>query len=481
MVTTLALAEEFVVTTDQPGGTGSLLEAVELANATPGPDTIRFDPAFFSTPRTITMEGIITPTDSLTVIGPGRDLLNIVTGSIPLLTYAGIYIRRYDGTDVQDYVWSGLTLSESPSAYASGVITSQGHNLEISDARLVGNGRVNLTPGSAIAVHSAELSLRDTLIENFNSNQGAGAVFIDVGTWTESARPLATIERSVFRDNRTPGPGGAIAVYVRASVTGSKSVLIRDSEFSENEAWRGGALYGNGAIEFSISNSTFSGNAATRESGGAISVYNDSGFSASLVIGTTTITDNETASSGGAIEAKGNAAPSVLIANSVIAGNRAGAAGAVVAQDLDVAELVTSYSLIGAAPGANPAVVITEHQAAIGSTLVDTDPMLGPLAANGGVTRTHAIRAGSPLLDAGSVNAPTRDRNISQPATDQRGAGYARVSNSSMDIGAYEHQVSGKGSGGSGGGGGDFFTLALLTLLVLLGDRHAQGRSTTSK
>ena len=49
----------------------------------------------------------------------------------------------------------------------------------------------------------------------------------------------------------------------------------------------------------------------------------------------------------------------------------------------------------------------------VGTTYFAIDPMLGPLADNGGPTQTHVPLAGSPLIDAGD--------NASAPATDQRG------------------------------------------------------------
>ena len=70
-------------------------------------------------------------------------------------------------------------------------------------------------------------------------------------------------------------------------------------------------------------------------------------------------------------------------------------------------------------------------------TPTSLDGILEPqLKDNGGRTRTHALVAGSPALDAGD---PTI---ASPPEYDQRGAGFARVSNGRIDIGAYELQVS---------------------------------------
>jgi len=68
------------------------------------------------------------------------------------------------------------------------------------------------------------------------------------------------------------------------------------------------------------------------------------------------------------------------------------------------------------------------------------DPKLGPLADNGGLTRTRALLAGSSAIDAGKV--------AGAPATDQRGV--SRPQGSGYDIGAFELAVS---SGGGGGGG----------------------------
>ena len=61
------------------------------------------------------------------------------------------------------------------------------------------------------------------------------------------------------------------------------------------------------------------------------------------------------------------------------------------------------------------------------------DPLLLPLADNGGPTWTIALAPGSPALDAGA--------NPLDLATDQRGDGYVRVSGAAADIGAYEMQL----------------------------------------
>ncbi len=63
-----------------------------------------------------------------------------------------------------------------------------------------------------------------------------------------------------------------------------------------------------------------------------------------------------------------------------------------------------------------------------GTSVNNTDPLLLPLANNGGPTLTMALRAGSPALNTADCG--------SAPATDQRG--YARPSGPGCDIGAWE-------------------------------------------
>jgi hypothetical protein len=67
--------------------------------------------------------------------------------------------------------------------------------------------------------------------------------------------------------------------------------------------------------------------------------------------------------------------------------------------------------------------------------LLDVDPQLGPLQDNGGSTQTMALLPGSPAIDAGD--------NRHAPDWDQRGAGFPRIVNGTIDIGAFEFQGDG--------------------------------------
>ncbi len=71
-----------------------------------------------------------------------------------------------------------------------------------------------------------------------------------------------------------------------------------------------------------------------------------------------------------------------------------------------------------------------------------TDPMLGPLAANGGPTLTHALLRGSPAIDRGTSD--TALTGVGVLTTDQRGlprpSDFAQVDNTrdGTDVGAFE-------------------------------------------
>ena len=111
------------------------------------------------------------------------------------------------------------------------------------------------------------------------------------------------------------------------------------------------------------------------------------------------------------------------IKNSIVAGNVSTSS-----PDCDSITSLT-YSLIGNTKGcAVPAGT---------GNLRDLNPMLGPLANNGGKTQTHALLPGSVAINAGSPS-PVGSGGNSCEKTDQRGV--TRPQDGRCDMGAYERR-----------------------------------------
>lgn len=170
-------------------------------------------------------------------------------------------------------------------------------------------------------------------------------------------------------------------------------------------------------------NSTVSGNSAEQNGGG----FYLSG-AASATVRSSTITDNTADAEGGGSGAGGGVADamasSINFHNVINAGNRNGSDSG--ADDCSTSPFyfpryVIQTQPLGPAPclvGFNP-----------GTNQV-SDPMLAPLADNGGQTPTHALKAGSPAIGAGGSAAPDQC-----PPLDQNGRVRAA---GSCDIGAVQ-------------------------------------------
>ncbi len=221
------------------------------------------------------------------------------------------------------------------------------------------------------------------------------------------------------------GGGGGGAGMGGAVFNDSGSVIITDSTLAGNSA-QGGA---GGASAGAATTGT-----AGFGLGGAI--FNRSG---SLVLTNVTIAENA-ADFGGALfdlgdASSGEAIGQVTMNNTILALSTGGgddfqsattAGGGV--------DLVGSNDLVQNNPGFGGF-----PESAVLFTAVN--PLLGPLADNGGPTQTMALLPGSPAVDAGSNSFVTDPPFIGPPFTDQRG--QARIADggsgvATVDIGAFE-------------------------------------------
>lgn len=231
------------------------------------------------------------------------------------------------------------------------------------------------------------------------------------------------------------GNGGAIA-------NSGANVTLREVTVSGNNATgEGGAIFhnANGGV-LTIDSSTISGNTA----GKAGAIYSI-GFN--LVIINSTISDNQVTDSVGAIKLEFAFAS---IFNSTISGNSAAfSQGGILAgtgnNQLDLVSTIVSDNsdVLGASDLARFAGTINASNSLVEQSLVagvingtdsgnliGVDPLLGPLAFNGGATDTHALAAISPAINQGD--------NPLALVYDQRGPGFPRDFSGGVDIGAVE-------------------------------------------
>ncbi len=219
---------------------------------------------------------------------------------------------------------------------------------------------------------------------------------------------VAQINDSTFMHNGgqstfgIQGRGGAI--YNGLTRGGeAASLLVRNSALIENAATVGGALYNEGGA--TILNSTVSTNQAGI-GGGLMFAHRPGG---TLWVATSTIANN----TGEGIR-RATANP-LHLRETILAGNILNPSGLIsncvggVTTSSESLEDANTCGLVGA------------------GDLPNTDPLLGPLANNGGLTMTHAIPGGSPAVDAAGVASESRDQR-----------GLPRPVGAAADIGAYE-------------------------------------------
>jgi hypothetical protein len=211
-----------------------------------------------------------------------------------------------------------------------------------------------------------------------------------------------TLTRTTVKANATLGSttGGGGGIYSEGVAT------LTGCTFSGNTTLgRGGAFY-NLDQTLTVINSTFSGNTALNGGG----LFNRNG-TVKLTYGTVAL--NQATDRAGGLW---NFGGSLSLANTLISFNTA--VNLSPNCDGSITSLGSNLSN-DAGCGLNPGL----------GDLINTDPLLDPLADNGGPTETHALRAGSPAINA----VPAAHLAAS---TDQRGAPRPQGANS--DIGAYE-------------------------------------------
>jgi hypothetical protein len=487
--------------------TGSLVYAIQQANANPNPagSLIEFSPPFFSTPQTITLTSTLNLSGTagpITITGPGANLLTVSGNKA---------VEVFDVNSGVTASLSGLTISNGLSSHNGGGIHNDGA-LTLLNSAVTNNEGIygaSLAPvsGGGVQNDSSMTITGCTITNNSSVSNGGGvenwgSITITGSTIANNSisggmgggvdnQGMATMSGCTIANNTVTNPaaGGGVDNYGSMTITDCKitnnsvgsgggdggginnyaSLTITASTVANNTvgaSGEGGGISNENIL--TVSGCTIAANSVgSGGNGGGISNTIGATKSDNLTLANSTVAGNSAGSKGGGIYDLGN----VTAVNTTIADNQVAIGGT--GGGLDIVYTTIFRTPVTTATLDNSIVALNTHLVASSSApddiagavstlsafnLIGTggaggltngingnqvgvaSPGLGPLANNGGPTQTIALLPGSPAIDAGS-NALAVDPTTNRPLTyDQRGPGFVRSFNGTIDIGAYERQ-----------------------------------------
>jgi predicted outer membrane repeat protein len=353
------------------------------------------------------------------------------------IKYPAGYIFTVTDDNIRNF--KGIRFADSAGGFLS-PNTAQPSNINLDQVRFdnVGipiSGKANSTyalSGSTVTGSGNIINAGPLFLTGVNFSNGQTRALINSG--------VTRIIGSSFSGYHMPDPGGAIY--------NSGTVNIFGSNFSSNSSAQGGAIYSQPGSTLYIDGGTYSGNQALI--GGAVC----SDLATATIINAT-FTGNIAGQDGGAIIAGGTA----QFLHLTISGNSAAQNGGGIdlfSSTPAYARHLTVYNnhannrgggiyAEGGAPniantiiaGNTAGAMFPDTNASALSSLIGGDPKLMSLGNYGGSTQTHALKCGSPARDTGSAALSTDVAGFAL-AFDQRGAGYDRNANGTVDMGAVE-------------------------------------------
>jgi hypothetical protein len=391
-----ACSPNVVVTTNADSGPGSLRQAI--VDVCPG-GTITFDMNQVVSPITLTSAPLIT-TQGLIINGPGAAQLAVSAND-----HSAVFQTTVASPGV--VTLSGLSLTQGNSSSGGGGISNNGSGTLNITASIVSQNRTEMRGGGISNNGAGIVNVNDSTLYQ-NSCQAGGCGVFNASTGT------VNVTNSTLNGNGAFSFGSRGGGILNSS-TGT--VNITNSTLSNNNANTGAGILNDSTGTVNITNSTISHNFAT----GASTFRPYRLLQPSL----------EPPSFGGGLS-NFSTGP-FRLRNSIVALNVASPGGA----DVDGAFTTLGHNLIGHnagstgfTPGMNGDLVGT------GSSAID--PRLGPLADNGGPTLTRMLQDDSPARDAGDNSAIANPPFPGPPFTDQRGPGFPRILNNTVDIGSFE-------------------------------------------
>ena len=259
-------------------------------------------------------------------------------------------------------------------------------------------------------LNNGSLTLEDCIVRDNRVGAATNEFWKGGGGIYSGDGSTLVLRRCTIRGNTTQlVDGGGVYVFFNTTVTVDATTIEGNTAGNV-----GGGIRSLGNV--TIVNSTLSGNTSTAWYGGA--AFHTDGVMEML---NSTVTGNISHPSGPAALFVGtftSAGATLRLTNSIVAGNTS--AGC-------FAGFFGSGTVVLASGGHNVASDGTCNLVATGDR-PGTDPLLGPLADNGGPTATHFLLPGSPAIDAANPAVC--------PPIDQRGV--ARPQGAGCDVGSVE-------------------------------------------
>lgn len=316
----------------------------------------------------------------------------------------------------------------SPASIKGGAIYSDRSQVIIAGSTL----RNNTAPrGGAIGANSGVVELHSSTIENNHATMEGGGLALYFKQ-DAAINPLFLIRNSTFTGNTSNGNAGAIFGQISQFSGGGPIFMMDDTTLAGNSAGgAGGAIY---LDRGDITRVTLDGNTAAGNGGALYTISN-----ALLEVTNVTISGNS-AASGAATYSQGG---SLYLGYVTVASNFSSTGPNVFAQPVitpgGVTEVVGSIVADNAGPNCGGFVTslggnLSDDNACQFNDPTDqknTNPLLGPLANNGGPTMTHALTNSSPAIDTAACVATNEDQR-----QEPRPAGF------DCDSGAYERAFS---------------------------------------
>jgi|GEM_PF-2982953 len=301
----------------------------------------------------------------------------------------------------------------------SGVITLDGTELSIeSNIDIKGPG------ANALSVDADNKS--SVFVIALNAEATIDRLTISVGVGLGGIRNLGLLHLSNANvsNNSSSRPGGGIA--------NDGAMTIDNSTVSDNSATFGGGI--SNTDQLTVNNSTVSNNSATKGGGG---IYN----TGDVTVNNSTLSNNTGSHGGGVFNTNTATLNHATVSDNIatkVSGGIYNKPGTLALNATIVANSTNGDCFNGGTVNASNSLLMDTGLDAcnltngVDNNIIGSDPLLDPLADNGGATQTHALQDGSPAIDASD------NTTCSTPPINNKDQRRFTRNDGACDIGAFE-------------------------------------------